>query len=68
MAHAITNSGDYGNLIRSVSWIEASIAIFLLFARLYSSWRIVGRVRADFYIALATFVCLYSRESVLDVC
>ena len=56
MALLMSDMVDYGELILDISWLEASLGFLILCARFFSVWRILGRVRADFYIALSTFV------------
>ena len=39
-----------------VSWFEALVGIIILSLRWYTAWKILGRIRSDFYIALVTCV------------
>jgi hypothetical protein len=46
----------YGVTLLAVSWTECVIALFLLFARIYTTWKITRHVRLDLYLILLTFV------------
>lgn len=37
--------------------IEGGIALFLLIARVYTTWRITRHIRSDLYLSILTFVC-----------
>lgn len=46
----------YGATVLAVSWAEGAIAIFLLLARVYTTWKITRQIRLDLYLTLLTFV------------
>lgn len=45
--------------------IEGGIALFLLIARVYTTWRITRHIRSDLYLSLFTFVCHLARDPYL---
>lgn len=54
-AKAALASNGQGLVILTV--IEGSVALFLLIARVYTTWRITRHIRSDLYLSLVTFVC-----------
>ncbi|KAJ5691805.1 hypothetical protein N7462_001228 [Penicillium macrosclerotiorum] len=53
---AYTAPEGYGTTLLVVTWVECSIALLLLLARIYTTWRITRHIRSDLYLALFTFV------------
>lgn len=50
------NIQGYGATVLAVSWAEGAIVLSLLFARIYTTWKITRQVRLDLYLTLLTFV------------
>ncbi|KAK5807482.1 hypothetical protein VI817_001740 [Penicillium citrinum] len=50
------NIQGYGATVLAVSWAEGAIALSLLFARIYTTWKITRQVRLDLYLTLLTFI------------
>lgn len=54
------HAGDgYGTTLLVVTWVEGTIALLLLLARIYTTWRITRHIRIDLYLTLLTFVRPY---------
>ncbi|KAJ5910653.1 hypothetical protein N7504_005296 [Penicillium tannophilum] len=53
-AKAALASNGQGLVILTV--IEGSVALFLLVARVYTTWRITRHIRSDLYLSLVTFL------------
>ncbi|KAJ5618513.1 hypothetical protein N7528_006624 [Penicillium herquei] len=53
-AQASLNSSGKGLVILTV--IEGSVALFLIIARVYTTWRITRHIRSDLYLSLLTFI------------
>jgi hypothetical protein len=50
---------DSSNLSQNLlvgSWIQFSLCLLILVARIYAAWRIVYRIEADLYLAVIAFV------------
>jgi hypothetical protein len=50
---------DSSNLSQNLlvgSWIQFSLCLFVLLARIYAAWRIVYRIEADLYLSVLGFV------------
>jgi len=50
---------DSSNLSQSLlvsSWIQFSLCLLILVARIYAAWRIVYRIEADLYLAVLAFI------------
>jgi hypothetical protein len=61
----------YGLTLLIVTWVEGAIAIILLLARIYTTWKITRHLRSDLYLALLTFVWphrLHHPPPLLKIC
>ncbi|KAJ5101265.1 hypothetical protein NUU61_003487 [Penicillium alfredii] len=47
--------GGYGTTLLAVAWAEFAIALLLLLARTYTTWRITRHVKIDLHLTLLTF-------------